>query len=106
VTDSSREDAGAGPAPTAGQRRELRSRSNRIKARLVVGRKRLTEALLDEVRGELQRNELIKVRLEAEAAGEAELLAVELAEKAPCHLIQRIGRVALLYRQRGEGEAE
>jgi RNA-binding protein len=100
MSDASAPNEGAGPAPTPAERRELRSQANRLKARLSVGRKGLTEPLLAEVRNELARNELIKVRLEEDEADEAELLALELAEKAPCHLIQRIGRVALLYRRR------
>ncbi len=91
----------ARPAPSAAERRELRSRANRIKARLIVGRKRLTDALLAEVRGELLRNELIKVRLDEEDADEAESLARDLAVQVPCHLVQRIGRVALLNRRAG-----
>jgi RNA-binding protein len=82
----------------------MRSQANRLKARLVVGRKGLTEAVLAEVRGELQRHELIKVRLDEDDADEAELLAMELAERVPAHLIQRIGRVALLYRPGPEAE--
>lgn len=95
-----------GPKPTPAQQRALRSQANRLKARLIVGRKGLTEAVLAEVRGELQRHELIKVRLDEENADEAELLAMELAERVPAHLIQRIGRVALLYKARSEGEKQ
>ena len=99
MSDSPAEWKDAGPPPSASEKRELRSRANRIKARLIVGRKRLTEAVLAEVRKELDRNELIKVRMDEDDAAEAERLAHELAERVPCHLIQRIGRVALLFRQ-------
>jgi RNA-binding protein len=90
--------AGLGPAPASAKQRELRALANRLKARLIVGHKGLTDSLLAEVRGELGRSELIKVRLDEEDADAAELLAHELAERVPAHLIQRIGRVALLYR--------
>jgi len=96
----------AGPEPTSAQRREFRARANRLKARLIVGRKGLTDAVLAEVRGELQRHELIKVRLDEDDADEAEALAHELAERVPAHLIQRIGRVALLYRPNAETEKD
>lgn len=96
----------AGPSLSAGKRRELRAAAQRLKARLIVGRKGLTDALLAEVRGELLRHELIKVRLDEDDAGEAELLATQLAEGIPCHLVQRIGRVALLYRQRPAASPE
>lgn len=91
-----------GPAPNSAQRRELRSRAQRLKARLVVGRKGITEPFLAEVRGELARLELVKIRIDEDDADEADRLAAELAERVPCHLIQRIGRVALLFRQRME----
>lgn len=99
MSDSPAERKDAGPAPSTTEKRELRSRANRLKARLIVGRKRLTESVLTEVRQELDRNELIKVRMDEDDAAEAERLAQELAERIPCHLVQRIGRVALLYRR-------
>jgi RNA-binding protein len=83
-------------------RRELRSRAQRLKARLTVGRKGLTGPFLEEVRGELGRHELVKVRLDVDEADQADELAGALAEAVPCHLIQRIGRVALLYRPDGQ----
>ena len=94
----------AGPEPTSAQRREFRSQANRLKARLIVGRRGLTDSILAEVRGELQRHELIKIRLDEDDAREAEALAHELAARAPAHLIRRIGRVALLYRPRAASE--
>lgn len=97
MSDSATGNHGIGREPTPAEKRELRSRANRLKARLIVGRKRLSDALLEEVRGELGRHELIKVRLEEDDAREAQALAEELAERVPCHLIQRIGRVALLH---------
>jgi RNA-binding protein len=78
----------------------MRSRGQRMKARLVLGRKGLSEPFLAEVRAEFQRDELIKIRIEADDAEGTDRLAKELAAGVPCHLIQRIGRVALLYRQK------
>ncbi len=106
VSEMPPSNSGPGPTPSQAERRELRSRANRLKARLTVGRKRLTDSLLAGVRGELERNELVKVRLDEEEAAEADALARELAERVPCHLIQRIGRVALLYRKPAEVRGE
>lgn len=103
VSDSTTPQRDPGPAPTTSERRALRARANRLKARLIVGRRRLSEPLLEEVRGELGREELIKVRLDEDDADEADRLAGELADRVPCHLVGRIGRVALLYRRPGGG---
>lgn len=91
-----------GPAPASALRRELRSRAQRLKARLILGRKGLTEPFLAELRGELKRQELVKVRLDEEDAEEADRLARALAKAVPCHFLQRIGRVALLYQPGGK----
>lgn len=86
-----------GPAPAAASLRELRARGQKLKARLALGHKGLSDPFVQEVRAELARSELIKVRIEEEDRGEADRLAEELARRVPCHLVQRIGRVALLF---------
>ena len=87
-----------GPAPTPQLRRGLLARGNRLKAHLSLGRQGLTDALVAHVRGELDRADLLKIRIDIDDRDEAARAAEELAARIPCHLVQRIGRVALLYR--------
>ena len=95
-----------GPAPTARLRRELVARANRLKAQLSLGRQGLTDALVAHVRAELDRADLLKIRIDIDDRDEAERAAEELAARIPCHLVQRIGRVALLYRPLPDKPAE
>ncbi len=92
----------AGPAPTQAERRPLVKRGHALKAQLVVGRAGVTEAFLRQVRSAFANTDLLKVRLEAEKADDSERLALELADRVRCHLVQRVGRVALLYRKQAE----
>jgi RNA-binding protein len=87
-----------GPPPAGAARRELLSRSHALKAHLFVGRAGLSDPLLAQVRQEFTQTDLLKVRLDADSAAQADTLAADLAARVPCHLIRRIGRVALLYR--------
>jgi RNA-binding protein len=91
-----------GPAPTKTDRREFLKRGHGLKARLAVGRGGLTDAFLLQVRAAFVNTDLLKVRLEADTGDEADLLAEELAKQVPCYLVQRVGRVALIYRKQME----
>ena len=87
-----------GPAPTGRDRRTLTGRGHRLKARIMVGRRGATDAVLAEVRRALTNTDLLKVRIDADSPAETDGLADDIASRVPCHLIQRVGRVALLYR--------
>jgi RNA-binding protein YhbY len=86
-----------GPPPAATGRRELLGRGHALKAHLLVGRAGLSDPLLAQVRQAFINTDLLKVRLDADSADQADALAADLAARVPCHLIRRIGRVALLY---------
>jgi RNA-binding protein len=92
-----------GPEPDGARRRRLTGRGNRLKAGLAMGRQGLTEAFVESVRRAFTHADLIKVRLDADSPKQADALAEGLAARTPCHLIKRIGRVALLYRPLPEG---
>ena len=77
--------------------RELKRRGHRLKARILVGRGGLSLGFLEQLRKNLAETDLLKVRIEADDAAETKRVAAELAQLVHCHLIQRVGRVALLY---------
>jgi len=87
-------------------RRALTARANRLKPVLVVGRAGVTDAVAAQARRLLAGAELIKVRIDAENAGEADVLAGRLASAAGAELIRRIGRTVILYQPRPEGESD
>lgn len=91
--------------PASSQRRALAKRGHLLKARLAVGRAGITEAFLNQVRQALEKADLLKVRMDADDAAGSDAMAADLARQVPCHLIQRVGHVALLYRPLPENTA-
>lgn len=88
-----------GPEPlTSAERRELIRRGHTISAQCHIGRAGLTPSAVAQLDQTMARRELMKVRIEADSGDEATLIAEELAAKIGATLVQRVGRVALLYR--------
>jgi RNA-binding protein len=88
------------PSPlTNAQIRFLRGQAHGLKAILQLGAKGLTDAVVAEVELALEHHELIKVKVAAEDRDARDAMIVELAERAAATLVQRIGNVAVLYRQ-------
>ncbi|PBJ82104.1 ribosome assembly RNA-binding protein YhbY [Lysobacteraceae bacterium NML93-0399] len=86
-------------ALTAAQTRFLRGQAHGIKAMLQVGGKGITDALIAEIDGALEHHELIKVKVGAADRDERDAMIADLAERTGSALVQRIGHVAVLYRQ-------
>ena len=84
---------------TSRQRRELSARGHKLEARLTLSAEPagLSESVVEHVRRYLAERELIKVRLRTDDRSVCEASARELAERVPCELVQRVGRVVLLY---------
>lgn len=103
--DHDQEAPALGPPPAAAARRALLSRGHTLKAHLFVGRSGLSDPLLAQVRQAFTHVDLLKVRLDADSTDQADALAADLAARVPCHLIRRIGRIALLYHPGSEKTA-
>ncbi len=86
-------------ALTSAQTRFLRGQAHGLKAMLQVGGKGVTPAVIAEIDGALEIHELIKVKVSAEDREAREAMIGQLADKAGAALVQRIGHVAVLYRQ-------
>ncbi|ASR42084.1 ribosome assembly RNA-binding protein YhbY [Luteimonas sp. RC10] len=84
---------------TAAQTRFLRGQAHGIKAMLQVGGKGITDALVAEIDAALEHHELIKVKVGAADREARDAMIAELAERTASALVQRIGHVAVLYRQ-------
>jgi RNA-binding protein len=82
----------------AAQKRTLRSRANRLKSVMSVGKAGVTEEVIAGVRKLLESHELVKIRIVTDEPEEADAMGSELARRVPCELVGRMGRVILLYK--------
>lgn len=88
---------------TSRQRAELRKLAHDLDPVVIVGRGGVTGAVMAQVDESLAAHELIKVKLPGDRQ-ERSLLAQEVAGRADAHLVETIGRVAILYRRHPDPE--
>ena len=79
------------------QKRFLRARAHTLEPSLAIGRTGLTEAWVAELGRELDRHELVKVRLSADRDERSAELA-RVLEDTGSMLVATVGRIATLYR--------
>lgn len=82
---------------TNAQIRSFKSRAQRLKATLEVGKEGLSPRFLAALDEALKQHELVKVKFR-QFKEEKKQLAPQLAEMSGSHLIMRVGNVAVLYR--------
>jgi RNA-binding protein len=87
---------------TPRQRQFLKSLAHPLAPVVRVGRNGVTPAVVEETKKSLLAHELIKVRFDAADAEERKSQAEFLAEEADAQLAGRVGKVAMLYREREE----
>jgi len=80
------------------QRAYLRSLGNELEPVFQIGKGGLTDELLDQLDLVLEARELIKVRVLKNCLEDEDDLADQISEALDCDVVQRIGRVFLLYR--------
>ncbi len=88
---------------TPAQRRFLRSRANRIKPVILVGKAGVTPALLEQTRQALEAHELIKVRF-LEFKSEKDSLTETIASETDSEIVGILGYVATIYRGHPQSE--
>jgi len=84
------------------QKKYLRGLGHALKPTITVGDKGLTESLLAEYESTLMHHELIKVKVRIGDRSTRDDMIRELCSRSSTALIQRIGNVALLYRENPE----
>lgn len=84
------------------QRRYLRAMAHGLEPVVLLGREGATDAVLEAIARELKSRELVKVRLPELEGAERKAAARDLAERAEAELVQVLGRVVVLYRQKDE----
>lgn len=87
---------------TAKQRQFLKSLAHELEPLVQVGNKGISENLIEQVRDQLLAHELIKVRFNTESTVEPAEVAESLAQSTRSELVQRLGRVLVLYRRHDE----
>ena len=85
------------------QRRELIARGHSLKATVTIAANPVSDNSVAHVRQLLAGRDLAKLRIRADSRAECEQAAAELAERVPCEVVMRVGRVVLLYRQPATG---
>ena len=81
------------------QKKHLRGLGHGLKPVVMVGDAGLSEAVLAEFLSCLEHHELIKVRVKVGDRRERDSIIVKLCESGDAQLVQRIGNMALLYRE-------
>lgn len=88
------------------QKKYLRGRGHQLKPVVTIGDAGLSESVHAEFESTLAHHELIKVRVRAaDRAGRDELIH-KLCDGHSATLVQRVGNVALLYRENPEKKPE
>ena len=84
------------------QKKHLRGLGHALKPVVMIGDAGLTEAVLAEYLAALEHHELIKVRVKVGARDARSEVIGSLCAKGDATLVQRIGNMALLYRENPE----
>ena len=84
------------------QLKYLRGLGHRLKPVVFLGDKGLTDAVVAELDTALGHHELLKVRVRAGDREARDTLIGELCARSSAELVQRIGNVALVYRENPE----
>lgn len=85
------------------QRAQLRQMAHSLKPVLRIGKEGVTPAAVQALREAFNTRELLKVKVQEAAPGDAGTAGASLAEAVEgAHLVQTIGRTAVLYRTHPE----
>lgn len=84
---------------------ELKARAHHLNPVVMIGQKGLTEAVIQEADTALRAHELIKVRVFGDDREERIVICDELVRALDAHLVQHIGKLLVLYRERQDDEA-
>ncbi len=85
---------------TERQKKHLRREAHAMKPLLSLGDKGITDSFLQELDSTLEHHELIKIKVRAGDRETRDQVINDLAEKMRAVLINRVGNIATLYRQR------
>ena len=84
------------------QKKYLRGRGHDLKPVITVGDAGLSASLMAEYESTIAHHELIKVRVRAGDRSVRDAIIDELCASSSAELIQRVGNVALIYRENAD----
>jgi RNA-binding protein len=82
------------------EKRALRARAHHLNPVVSIGAAGLSDAVLAELEVALESHELVKLRVAADDRVQRKALIDDLCRRAKAELIQRIGHMAVIYRER------
>jgi RNA-binding protein len=87
---------------TAKQKQYLRALAHSLKPLVQIGSKGIPDSVVTQIGEQLVAHELIKVRFNSESSVEPADVTAELVTRTRSQLVQRSGRVLVLYRRHPE----
>ncbi|MDR0846606.1 MAG: ribosome assembly RNA-binding protein YhbY [Lactobacillales bacterium] len=81
------------------QKRYLRSQGHNLEPLVLIGKDGLNDGVITSVRENLERHELIKIKIQQNSDAVAAVVAEELAEMINCEVAQILGHTILLYKR-------
>jgi RNA-binding protein len=86
------------PTLTSRERTQLKARAHHLKPIVRVGQAGLSEAFIAELERALTDHELIKVRIDSDDRQARDAAADEICARTEAALVQRVGKVLVLWR--------
>ncbi len=84
------------------QKKQLKARANTLSAKCLIGKDGLTENLFKELDLVLEKDELLKVKVQRNCPLSLNEINIEILRVLHCDLVQSIGRVLVFYRKNKE----
>ena len=81
------------------QKKQLKSLAAKLEIKYQIGKKEISDSLIDMLDKALTAHELIKIDVMKGFDGELEPLAMELSLKLKTEVVQIVGRVIVLFRR-------
>lgn len=78
--------------------KELKAKSHGLEATVQVGKEGITDSLIEEIKKQLKKRKLIKVKF-LKSAGERKKLVEEIVSETGAILVRSVGRVAVLFKK-------
>lgn len=80
--------------------KELKKRARTLNPNLRIGKAGLTDGVLKEIREQLKKRKLIKIRILKSAIEQENEIIIELIRKTDATLVSRFGFVVAIYKER------
>ncbi len=84
------------------QKKHLRGLGHRLKPTVMIGDAGVTDSLFAEFESTLAHHELIKIKVRVGDRSQRDAIMADLCERSGGEMVQRIGNVALIYRENPE----